>query len=300
MSSPKILIVSGTHGNEINPIWAVNKFLSIREANNQFVNSKFITGNPKAFENGQRYVDFDLNRAFDMQKINSNSNLYEFNRANYLIKKHGQHGTDPCQLVIDLHTTTAKMGTSIVMYGRREKDFCLAAILQSKFGLPIYLHEKDPTQTGFLVESWPCGLVIEIGSVAQNFYDPSIIERFIIMIDFIDSLFDKNFNLEKTLPPRITVFVHLKSIDYPRNEKQEIDALIHPLRFGKDWQPIRYGDPLFLKKDGGIVTYKDEILVWPVFIGESAYIEKKIAMSFTNRQVIDFSHEWLRSFLDFG
>ena len=67
------------------------------------------------------------------------------------------------------------MGTSIVMYGRRFKDFCLAALLQNKFGLPIYLHEKDKAQTGFLVEAWPCGLVIEIGAVAQNFYDLNII-----------------------------------------------------------------------------------------------------------------------------
>ena len=69
------------------------------------------------------------------------------------------------------------MGTSIVMYGRRLQDFCLAALLQNKFGLPIYLHEKDKAQSGFLVEAWPCGLVIEIGAVAQNYYDPKIIDR---------------------------------------------------------------------------------------------------------------------------
>ena len=75
------------------------------------------------------------------------------------------------------------MGTSIVIYGRRIKDFCLAALLQNKFGLPIYLHEKDKRQTGFLVEAWPCGLVIEIGPVAQNYYDSKIINRFLIIMN---------------------------------------------------------------------------------------------------------------------
>ena len=67
------------------------------------------------------------------------SKIYEINRANFLVKKFGVNGIEPCQIAIDLHTTTANMGTSIVMYGRRSKDFCLAALLQHKFGLPIYL-----------------------------------------------------------------------------------------------------------------------------------------------------------------
>ena len=77
------------------------------------------------------------------------------------------------------------MGTCIVLYGRRLKDFCLAALLQNKFGLPIYLHEKDKAQTGFLVEAWPCCLVIEIGAVAQNLYDPKIIDRFSLILSSI-------------------------------------------------------------------------------------------------------------------
>ena len=104
------------------------------------------------------------------------------------------------------------MGTSIVLYGRRFKDFCLAALLQNKFGLPIYLHEKDKAQTGFLVEAWPCGLVIEIGAVAQNFYDPKIIDRFSIIISSLREEIDKLKNNLIELPKELVVHVHQGSI----------------------------------------------------------------------------------------
>ena len=161
MTVHRILIVSGTHGNEINPIWAVKQFNRKDKKLKNGIEYEYIIGNPIAYEKGFRYIDADLNRSFkagNNHRQDKNS-FYEINRANFLLDQFGINGSKPCQIAIDLHTTTANMGTSIVMYGRRFKDFCLAALLQNKFGLPIYLHEKDKAQTGFLVEAWPCGLV---------------------------------------------------------------------------------------------------------------------------------------------
>jgi len=179
MTLQRILIVSGTHGNEINPVWAVKQFNREENKLNHGIEYEYILGNPAAYEKGCRYIDVDLNRSFkESDNFDQHKNsFYETNRANFLVDEFGIDGSKPCQIAIDLHTTTANMGTSIVMYGRRSKDFCLAALLQNKFGLPIYLHEKDKAQTGFLVEAWPCGLVIEIGPVAQNFYDQNIVNR---------------------------------------------------------------------------------------------------------------------------
>ena len=182
MTLNKILIVSGTHGNEINPVWAVNQFCKQDNITDNNIEYKFIIGNPLAYKKGVRYLDTDLNRSFDFKKNLDKAN-YEVDRAKFLVEKFGINSSEPFKIAIDLHTTTANMGTCIVMYGRRNKDFCLAALLQNKFGLPIYLHEHDKNQKGFLVEAWPCGLVIEIGSVAQNFYDPNIVNRFLIIIN---------------------------------------------------------------------------------------------------------------------
>ena len=294
MLDKKLLIVSGTHGNELNPVMAVNKFrnLTLASNNNYF---EFILGNPLAYEKGLRYLDIDLNRSFDLKKSYSKE-LYEIQRAKNIVNKYGPQSPTKCQIVLDLHTTTSSMGTSIVMYGRRKKDFYLAAILQSKFGLPIYLHEKDSNQTGFLVEAWPCGLVIEVGPVAQNHYDPIIVERFLILLNFLDELLEGIDNNNFSLPDEITIFVHQGSIDYPRDEDGNINSLIHPERVLRDWLMIKNGDPLFLDEFNKNIIYTSKEKVYPVFIGEAAYKEKKIAMSFTKKEKIKCSQEWIGEF----
>ena len=298
MTLKKILIVSGTHGNEINPIWAVNQFSKHYKITDNDIEYKFIIGNPLAFERGIRYVDTDLNRSFDFRN-NLDKTNYEIDRANFLVKNFGINSSEPCQIAIDLHTTTANMGTSIVMYGRRNKDFCLAALLQYKFGLPIYLHENDKNQNGFLVEAWPCGVVIEIGSVAQNFYDPKIINRFLIIIrDLRDEINKLKNNLIK-LPKELIVFVHQGSIDYPREKNGNINGIIHPERINQDWKQIKRGDPLFLDLCGNTIFYNGNENICPVFIGEVSYKEKNIAMSYTRKEVIISSDEWVNEFLSF-
>ena len=299
MAVQRILIVSGTHGNEINPIWAVKQFNREENSLNHGIEYEYIIGNPAAYEKGCRYIDDDLNRSFKEIKNHNqdNNSAYEVNRANFLVDQFGIHGSNkPCQIAIDLHTTTANMGTSIVMYGRRFKDFCLAALLQNKFGLPIYLHEKDKVQTGFLVEAWPCGLVIEIGAVAQNFYDPKIIDRFLIIISSLREEIDKLKNNLIELPKELVVHVHKGSIDYPRDKKGDIHGLIHPERINQDWKMIKKGDPLFLDSKGTIHKYYGDHLIWPVFIGEVAYKEKKIAMSYTKKEVIFSKKQWVQEF----
>ena len=293
MIKKRLLIVSGTHGNEINPIWAVDKFKKLIGFNCKDRNLEFILGNPEAYKRGLRYIDIDLNRSFNVNKTSANQNLYEIERAEYLLRNFGIKGSQPCHIAIDLHTTTSSMGTSIVMYGRRKKDLCLAAILQNKFGLPIYLHEKDQKQTGFLVESWPSGLVIEIGPVAQNHYDSKIVEKFIMILLYLNDFVKAFKNSEINLPEDVNVFVHQKSIDYPRDTNSRINALIHPERINKDWKILKKGDPLFLDMYDKSIVYDGSELVYPVFIGEAAYREKRIAMSFTKKETIKCSEDWI-------
>ena len=297
MTLKKILIVAATHGNEINPVWALNQYFNKENRVYKNIEYKYIIGNPLAYERGVRYVDTDLNRSFDL--IDSPDKLnYEINRAKFLVEKFGIQGFDPCEIAIDLHTTTSNMGSSIVLYGRRIKDFCLAALLQHKFGLPIYLHEKDKKQTGFLVEAWPCGLVIEIGSVAQNFYDQNIINRFLVIISSLRKEINKLENNIIELPKELIVHVHQESIDYPKDKKGNITGLIHPERINQDWKSIKKGDPLFLDEYGNSIVYQGEEFIRPVFIGEVSYKEKNIAMSYTKKEVIHSSSKWIEDFFN--
>ena len=65
MTIKKILIVAGTHGNEINPIWAVNQLNKEQNNVDKDIEYNYIIGNPLAYEKGSRYVDEDLNRSFN-------------------------------------------------------------------------------------------------------------------------------------------------------------------------------------------------------------------------------------------
>ena len=65
MSDLQVLVVAGTHGNEINAPWLLDHW----QKNQDLIKTKgfhFSTaiGNPRALEQGKRYLDRDLNRSF--------------------------------------------------------------------------------------------------------------------------------------------------------------------------------------------------------------------------------------------
>ena len=177
MMQLQVLLVAGTHGNEINGIWLFDEWKkSSFLINTHGIKFFKVIGNPEAKKAGKRYIHHDLNRSFKEESFLSiNSSNFEGSRANELVNLYGEAGENPCQIALDFHTTTASMGSCLVVYGRRDADLALASLIQNKLGLPIYLHESDQKQTGFLVESWPCGLVIEIGPVGQGLLNLSLI-----------------------------------------------------------------------------------------------------------------------------
>ena len=59
MSGIQVLLVAGTHGNEINPIWACNQLKKEQNNLDKDIEYKYIIGNPLAYEKGSRYVDSD-------------------------------------------------------------------------------------------------------------------------------------------------------------------------------------------------------------------------------------------------
>ena len=62
MTERKILVISGTHGNELNPIWGVNKFKDLNKDTTKLRSFEFTVGNPKAVQTGSRYIDVDLKK----------------------------------------------------------------------------------------------------------------------------------------------------------------------------------------------------------------------------------------------
>ncbi|PIO30937.1 hypothetical protein AB205_0060670 [Aquarana catesbeiana] len=67
-------------------------------------------------------------------------------------------------------------------------------------------------------------------------------------------------------------------VDFPRSSDGEISAVVHPSLQDKDFSLLRPGEPLFLSLDGQSIHYSGEKPLYPVFINEAAYYEKKIAL----------------------
>ncbi|WP_269622298.1 aspartoacylase [Prochlorococcus marinus] len=303
MSDIQVLLVAGTHGNEINAAWIFDQF----EENEKLIDFpgldiQTVIGNPIARKNGCRYLDRDLNRSFSNDLLNNSGlNNLEIDRAQWLLSKYGPAGTKPSKIVIDFHSTTAAMGSSLVIYGRRSADLALASIIQNRLGLPIYLHEGDPSQKGFLVESWPCGLVVEIGPVPQSLLSSQIIKStLLILLTSLKEIIKANSD-QAIFPNKVVIHRHLKSLDFPRDRLGRIASFIHPKLQGRDWYPIKGGHPLFVDLLGKI-TYLDlesfsgEVI--PLFINEAAYAEKGIAMSLTKREVLDLRKEDFKQLIE--
>ena len=300
MSEIQVLLVAGTHGNEINPIWLFEQWEKLAVLINTYgIATHKVIGNPKAYKSGKRYIHNDLNRSFTKELFEKNihSNL-EKTRAADLLQIYGENGENPCHIALDFHTTTASMGSCLVVYGRRASDLALASLVQSKLGLPIYLHESDHTQTGFLVESWKCGLVLEIGPVAQGLFDSRIISQTKLVLESCLEQIKLVENNDVFFPDKLIVHRHIKSIDFPRDSKGFINGYVHPLLQSKDWYPLNINDELFLMPDGENIKFDEKEKFIPVFINEAAYMEKNIAMSLTKREVWEFKSEWKKALFD--
>ena len=299
LAMTRVLVVAGTHGNERNGVHLLERW---RRAPERLLCTHglavaFTAGNPEAISAGLRYVDRDLNRAFLPALLEDPAHQeLEVRRARDLLAAWGPQGQNPCGVVFDLHSTTAAMGNSLVIYGRRPADLALAAGLQGRLGLPVYLHEKDPFQCGYLVEQWPCGLVIEVGPVPQGVVNAAICRQTELALETALALLADARDQALRLPARLVVHRHLRSLDLPRDSRGGARAMLHPRLQDRDWWPLRPGDPLFLEADGSTLPWKpesaDPATVWPVFINEAAYEEKGIALSLTQREVWIVAPEW--------
>lgn len=297
-----VLVVGGTHGNECNAPWLLQQWgPSFAALQRPRLKVQTALGNPRALQCCRRYIDRDLNRSFRgdlLQAQPSPADQWEVQRARELVQSFGPQGTKPCQVVIDLHSTTAAMGNSLVVYGRRPADLALAAACQERLGLPIYQHEHDPDQTGFMAEAWPCGLVLEVGPVPQGVISPVICQQTQLGLETLLDLLDEASQGPIQLRSPLRVHRHSGSLDLPRDSSGQPTACLHPARLKSDWTPLKPGAPLFQQGDGTVIPFSGEPDQVTVFSNEAAYQEKHIATSLARRVSIPCDPSWSRALSD--
>ncbi|BAY23415.1 succinylglutamate desuccinylase/aspartoacylase [Calothrix sp. NIES-2100] len=287
-SIQRALIVAGVHGNELNGIYALKKFVQHPDLirRNSF-ETLTLLANPKAFAAVRRYIDQDLNRSFrksDLQDLTRSS--YEDIRAKEINYLFGANGKTPVDVILDIHSTTANMGLTVIT-NDRPFNLQLVAYLQSlKPAVNIYILPKSK-ESSSLPSICEFGCTIEVGAVAQGVLQADCFQQTeALIINALNYL--EKYNRGEILPfdNSLTIYRHLGTIDYPKNESGELQAMIHPQLQFQDYQPLAPGQPMFLTFDGQTITYEGELTVYPVFINEAAYYEKGIAMCLTQKQLI--------------
>ncbi|XP_043940024.1 N-acyl-aromatic-L-amino acid amidohydrolase (carboxylate-forming)-like [Protopterus annectens] len=282
----RVALAGGTHGNEMAGVvlakyWMKNPAELQRKT---FIGNTFIS-NPRATEKCVRYIDFDLNRCFTSKMLNTSATedpSYELSRAKELNKIYGPKGSsDAFDLLIDMHNTTSNIGNCFIPMATQDHLTMqmLNYVQQQSLFSPCRAFIADlPLEDAFSLDCVGLhGLSFELGPQPQGVIRGEILQRMRGLVncayDFID-LFNQGQHFSEC---QVEGFQVTEKVDFPRNADGEIEAVIHPDLQDKDFLPLHPGDPIFLTLDGETITYNGDSVVYPVFINEAAYYEKKLA-----------------------
>jgi aspartoacylase len=295
MNITNIAIVGGTHGNEYTGIYLIKK---MRQA--QFhkqwegLQIKLMIGNPRAYEQCVRFVDYDLNRSFrneDLSNIDLSS--YEANRAKVINQAIGPKGSSHTNMIIDMHTTTANMGVTIILVNSHPYNFQLASYVKSKVPNCFIYYTSARSYTGdtdhpFLNSIAPYGFLLEVGPIANGIVRHDVLCQTNIAIEAALEFVSKtNAGKRPAINHQMEVYKHLQTVTFPVDAAGNISALIHSHIQDRDYHPIQKGDPIFETLEGDTIRLEEEGVFYPVFINEAAYYYKKIAFSLAEKVVID-------------
>ncbi|MDB2447052.1 aspartoacylase [bacterium] len=281
----KVVISGQTHGNEWIGRFVVN-YLKSLGLKNMFPNIdvKLILSNPKAYEINKRYVDQDLNRSFGGNpegKIN-----YEIKRAAEIKKEISSFAGGEDVFILDLHTTTSEMGSTIVMHNTSPKNMSVFSYMKSKSSDIAAYAWIEPEELKFLNSLSEFGFAVEVGPIAQGTLHPVVyaqtLESTMSVLGFLNSPDEAC----KKVRASEEVYVYKRNVDYPRDSDGNITAMIAPDLYTNNFVALKDGDFIFQNFDLTKVEAKGMAGLTPVFVNEAAYYEKSIAFSLAEKKLI--------------
>ncbi|XP_073471304.1 N-acyl-aromatic-L-amino acid amidohydrolase (carboxylate-forming)-like [Aquarana catesbeiana] len=282
----RVVVFGGTHGNEMSGVTLAKHWLKDpSEIQRQTFTAQSCIANPLAVEKCVRYLDQDLNRCFSNEILSSpesEGDPYEVKRAREINQQYGS-GVSAFDFAFDLHNTTSNMGATLLRCSKDDLfSLHLANYLQSSsedqvmpcYNFLIDIPEKD---NAYLQHITKHALCLELGPQPQGVIRSDMLSRMRELVnqalDFIDL-----FNRGKEFPSFETdIYKFVSRVDFPRDSTGEITAVIHAELQDKDYVPLKPGDPIFKTLSGRDVYYEDEKILYPTFINEAAYYEKKVA-----------------------
>lgn len=279
-----VAITGGTHGNELTGVHLLKHWRNDPE---QVCRDSFVTelhlANSKAYGQNVRYLDQDLNRQFAWTDLNNHDLCgYEHNRAKSLNTLLGPKDEPRVDFVIDLHTTTANMGTTLVIKSDDPLVVGMAFYVKQKMPEVTLFHEPSERMgDNFLISlGRRHGLLVEVGPVPQGLLRWDVYRQTrdatLHCLDFIEA-----YNQDKVpeLPRTQSGFEFVRKLNLPENERGELTAMLHPNLQDADYQPINPGDPVFITLAGEDLPFSEDEVLYGAFINEAAYYDQHIGLS---------------------
>jgi aspartoacylase len=286
-----VAITGGTHGNELTGVHLLKHWRSHPQ---EVARSSFATelhlANPKANVNNRRYMDQDLNRQFNLGDLNNHELCgYEHNRAKSLNALLGPKEDPRVDFVIDLHTTTANMGMSLIFNSDDPLVVGMAFYVQQQMPYAtLFFDPVDRLEDNFLTSlGRHNGFLIEVGPIPQGLLRADVYnETRAAVRHCLDYLELHNSGQLPVLPAEREGYRFIKKVKLPENDKGEITAMVHPNLQDQDYQPIAPGEPLFQTLEGETIPYDGDETVYGAFINEAAYYDAHVGLSFMEKVTI--------------
>lgn len=274
----KILLVAGTHGNELSGIY-LQKLIKERlyQADRTTFTTTCVIGNPQAMKKNVRFVDEDLNRQF------SASNALESDSLEAKLAKQWKekYSSTKNQLVIDLHNTTSNMGATLILLSGDAFYSKMGAYVKQRMPHANILFEdrKSWDEQPYLCTAGDCGVMIEVGAQAHGALQYETLELMKEMFGYVLDYVEKhNLNQVDNLES-YEAFFYTEELNIPLDHDGLRLAMVHPTICGKDFEVVKPGEPLLATFFGYDIHWEQNHDIYPHFINESAYSSSNIAMA---------------------
>lgn len=301
----RVFVVGGTHGNEYAGVHVIKHLEAQRSTLGREYPSldvQTLLANPAAHAANKRFIDDDLNRQFTQSRLTeSNRSCYETNRAEFINNLMGPKGpSTSSDMCIDLHTTTANMGCTIIVNSYCDLAFRIAAFVQTQWkerhcdgqnswkgidnsgltdhlpSLQVYVHETTQDEAPYLCSVSRAGITVEVGPTPQGLLRADVVATTQHALRLILKYLDLHYSGKAPAPPsKLSVYVDRGKIPWPDSDDPNAlpGALVVPSLQDRDFEPLKVGDPMFVKLDGSVLVYDGSLgpVVNPIFINEAAY-----------------------------
>lgn len=282
----EVLIVAGTHGNELSGIY-IHKLIEdqLYTSDRSTFSAPSIIANPNAIKHNTRYVSTDLNREFCTTDNRTYSDSSETVLARQFIQDYAHKDN---QLIVDLHNTTSNMGATLILLANDPFYQKMGAYVKQHMPEANILFEdtKPWSKQPYLCTSGKYGVMIEVGEQAHGALKYDTLNLMKQMLTAVLDYVEKH-NLSQ-LPSlnHYHAFFYTEDVQIPLDNNGLREAMVHPAVCGKDFEVIKHGEPLLITLSGNDICWQEAHDVYPHFINESAYCKANIAMALAERRLV--------------